>query len=264
MQLATPNAPPKVEPQPRDSLADELFMSQPSLRDPQSKPTSQVTHQSPARDGEPSQRMVSQSGVDGTDLIAPLPTSLQEAPTAEQLNALSNANDRKRALDKAANVAGFNAWSAASFAVMSLLSVLFDPTAIVATVGLAIIAANEFKGRAELRALKECSLTRLMWNQLLFAAMIIAYSIWQIITATTGPGRYDEYMSDPALARMLGPIDKLQTNITTSVYISAIVLSIVIQGSTALYYRRKKAALAMYLQDTPPWVVALQRGRTGS
>lgn len=249
-----------AESQSRASLADELFMSQPSLHDLPAAPTSPDTPTSQAMPVR-SQRVSNANSNDGTDLIAPLPASLRDAPTSDQLNALADANDRKRVLDKTANVAGFHAWSAASFAVMSLLSVLFDPAAIVVTIGLAIVAVNEFKGRAELRALKESSLTRLMWNQILFAAMIIAYSIVQLVTATTGPGPYDEYMSDPALARMLGPINKLQTNITTSVYISMIALSIVIQGSTALYYHRKKAALAMFLKNTPPWVVALQRGR---
>jgi hypothetical protein len=89
--------------------------------------------------------------------------------------------------------------------------------------------------------------------------MLVGYGVFQIVSVATGPGRYDEYLSDPAMAKMLGPIGDLHTTASYATYASVIAISIVFQGGTALYYHHKKTNLVAYLNETPGWVLALQR-----
>lgn len=202
-------------------------------------------------------------GKDELDGVAQLDGQVQagDGPLSpEHFDAIEDANKRKRTIDKAYGMASFNAWSTGVFAALSLPFAFFDLTSLVMAVGLSFVAANEFKGRKELKSLKVGSLNRLMWNQLIFAFMLVGYGTYQILAVGTGPGKYAEQIRRmPELAQGLGSMDDLTATLTYAVYGSIIVVSIIFQGGTALYYHRKKNALLVYISETPDWVLSLQK-----
>ncbi|KKK96694.1 hypothetical protein LCGC14_2660190 [marine sediment metagenome] len=98
------------------------------------------------------------------------------------------------------------------------------------------------------------------WNQIAFMAMIIAYSAWRIYAGLTGPGPYGaQIANEPALAPMLAPIAKLHATLTVIIYGTLIAAAILFQGLTARYYFSRRRRLLEYLQQTPKWILDIQR-----
>src|SRR3954451_8547255 len=95
---------------------------------------------------------------------------------------LSAARDRAKTIRKAARVAAFNGWTTAAAAAFSAMFLLFDrsPAAIAITLGLSIIAYNEFRGRKRLLNFDPSAATMLGWNQLGLLAAIVAYCLWML------------------------------------------------------------------------------------
>ena len=63
-----------------------------------------------------------------------------------------HARDRAKTIRKAARVAAFNGWTTAAAAAFSAMFLVFDrsPLSIAVTLGLSIVAYNEFRGRKRL------------------------------------------------------------------------------------------------------------------
>ncbi len=178
----------------------------------------------------------------------------------EQQRELAEANRRARKVRRAAKVATFNGWSIGIFAALSLPFALFSVTALVMCLALAGVAYNEFRGRKLLDRFEPCGPRALGWNQLVFMGVLIGYSLWNIYLAETGPSPYAEQLkATPELGSMLGSIDDLYTSVTLAVYGSLIVFSVIFQGLNALYYFTCEKHLHSYLNQTPDWVVNLQR-----
>ncbi len=100
--------------------------------------------------------------------------------SAAHLRELASARDRAKSIRKAARVAAFNGWTTAGIAALSLPFVLYDPSSLILTVGLSIIAYNEFRGRKRLLKFDPTAATLLGWNQLGLLAMIIVYCLWSL------------------------------------------------------------------------------------
>ena len=174
--------------------------------------------------------------------------------SAEHHEAIALAGRRRHRIDRAVRVATFNGWTTLAFAVLAIPFTFFSVTALVMGLALATIAWQEFKGRRLLRQLDPKAPQLLGFNQIAFAAILIFYSFWNIYQGWTGPNPYAEHMVHVELASMLGPIDTLQKAITLAVYGTVIVLSILFQGSTALYYFTRAKPLQTYLSQTPDWI----------
>ena len=173
---------------------------------------------------------------------------------------LLEANRRVRKILGAVKVATFNGWTTAVFAGLSLICSLFSVTALLMGIGLAVVAWNEFRGKDLLQGFDPRGVRLLGWNQVGFIGLLVAYSLWGIFTGLTGPDPYQAYIDqNPALAPMLGSIGGLHTALTLAVYGGVIVCSIVFQGLNSLYYFKRGAMLKAYLNQTPPWIVQLQR-----
>ncbi len=187
-------------------------------------------------------------------------TVVNEPISHEQQRELAEANLRARKVRRAAKVATFNGWSIGIFAALSLPFALFSVTALVMCLALAGVAYNEFRGRKLLDHFEPCAPRVLGWNQLVFMGVLIGYSLWNIYLAETGPGPFAEQVkATPELGSMLGSIDYLYTSVTLAVYGSLIVFSVIFQGLNALYYFTREKYLHSYLNQTPDWVVNLQR-----
>lgn len=101
--------------------------------------------------------------------------------TAEQRRALQDGQARLTSFMGAAKVAAINGWTLGGFAALSILSGLFSPVGFVIGVGLAVVARNEFTGRAKLRRLDPAGLDLLWRNQLGLMALIVGYCGWSML-----------------------------------------------------------------------------------
>ena len=67
------------------------------------------------------------------------------------------------------------------------------------------------------------------------------------------------------LEALVGPVEDLARTLATFVYGSVIVLTAVFQGLMARFHFARVGMMEAYLEDTPAWVVDLQRaGREGT
>ena len=183
---------------------------------------------------------------------------MSDAPSPlnpEQLDELRDAKERAGAFLGAAKVASFNGWTIGFFAVLSILFGLFSLAGFVVGVGLAVVARNEFVGRARLRAFDPAGPELLWRNQVGFMALIIAYCAWSMYRTVALP---DPQMTE--LTELLGEgTGELVESLTLTVYGAVIVATGIFQGLNARYYHVRVARLRDYLRDTPAWVVDLQR-----
>ncbi len=190
----------------------------------------------------------------------PLPDESGGPISPEQLAELAEANRRARKVLGAARMATFNGWSAGVLAVLALPFVVTGPTAGVMAVALGVVAFNEFRGRRMLKAfdLRGCRL--LGFNQLGLMVVLIGYACWCIYSSLTGPQPYEAEMDRmPELRPMLGSVSDLQRTITLAVYGGLIVGACLFQGLAAVYYFTRRRHVRAYLEQTPEWIVELQR-----
>lgn len=173
---------------------------------------------------------------------------------------LADANRRGRKIATAAAVAAFNGWTLGVFAALSTPFAIFSIKSLVVCVGLWAVTWNEFRGRRMLRRFDPRGPRVLGWGQLGLMALLTLYSAWQIYTAMTGQGEYAEVIRrQPELASQLGSIDRLYTTLTVFIYGGLIGCTMLFQGLNSAYYFTRTGPLRAYLQQTPPWVVQLQR-----
>lgn len=189
------------------------------------------------------------------------PSREESAPlTPEHYEALRAAKSRRKKIDRAVSVASFNGWSTGVFAALSAPFALFSFSGLLICLGLGAVAYHEFKGRAMLRALDLRGPRILGYNQIGFGVLIVAYCLWSLYEAMTGPNPYAQYIeADPALADMLGGIGDLYTFGAVLVYGAAIVLTVPYQAFMAWYYFSRSKHLSDYLSQTPGWVAEAQR-----
>jgi len=197
--------------------------------------------------------------------------------TTEQLQQLAAAGTRAKKIRSAARVAVFNGYVTASFAFLSapLVPVAtvwlgFVPSGLVGllvTVGLAVIAYGEFRGRRMLLAFEPKAAGRLGWNQIGFLGLITGYCLWSIVQG---------WRSNDAAGALLWSMPELRPLLESPevaaasylamvllVYGSVIVLSIIFLGLNAIYYFTRRKHIETYLRDTPPWVTQVLRATSG-
>jgi hypothetical protein len=183
--------------------------------------------------------------------------------SAGHLQELAQAQSRAKKIRTAAGVAAFNGWMTAFFAVASAPFAPFSFAGALVTLGLGVVAYNEFQGRRKLLQFDARGADLLGWNQLGFLGLIVVYSAWMLFTGLTGEGPFaGELQRNPELAGVLGSLqqyDDLYRLIVVAVYGSVIVLSSIFQGGNAWYYFSRRKLLAGYLRDTPVWICDLQR-----
>ena len=182
------------------------------------------------------------------------------AISRQNLLQLDEAQLRRKKVNRALFTVGFSAWSLAVFAALSLPFAIFDLKSGVVGLGLSFIAYREFTGRAKLKQLQPEAARHLGWNQVLFCALIALYAGWQIIQTLVGPSPYVEAIdATPELASTLEPIEELITFVTLALYAGVLVVGVLTQGSLAAYYFTRKRHIQTYLDETPGWIVELQR-----
>ncbi len=187
-------------------------------------------------------------------------TTKSDGPLSpEQQEELALANARAQKILAATKVATFNGWTIGAFAAITLPFALFSLTALVIGVGMAIVARNEFRGRELLRRFDHQGPQLLGRNQIGFMALIVGYCVWSIYSTLANPIPQLEELE--ALLGAAG--DQLVTNLTVAVYSIVIVLTLLFQGLNARYYFARIKLVQGYLEETPAWIIDLQRATAG-
>ena len=131
--------------------------------------------------------------------------------TPEHRHELVLAKGRTKAMRKAASVAAFNGWSTGIIASISAPFALFSAAGFLMTMGLAVVAYNEFRGRKRLLALDPASTAFLGWNQIGFFIFVVAYCLWMLFTSI---GSFSaELQANPELEAALGSLDGVRRSI---------------------------------------------------
>lgn len=174
--------------------------------------------------------------------------------TPEQLSALEDARERAKGILSAAKVAAFNGWTIGIFAALTVLLGLTSPLLLALGAGMGVVARNEFRGRSLLRAFDAQGPRLLARNQFGFMALVVAYCTWSLLRTYTNP--------DPQWAQ-LQELAGLEAGYIQGLaawgYGAAILLTVLFTGLNARYYARRTAMLERYLEETPTWVVQVQR-----
>jgi hypothetical protein len=190
----------------------------------------------------------------------------------EQLQELAWANARVRTLRRAGRLAAFNGWTLGACAVLCLPFAFFDMSALLIAACLGGVTFAEFYGRHRLLTLDLRGPRILGINQLVLLGLIIAYCAMRIIQATAGPDISEQILAQsPQLSGVLdagagsdvemliGSVGELYRKVVIAVYVSVIVASTLVQGLCALYYLTREKHLRAYLEQTPAWVIEIQR-----
>ena len=198
------------------------------------------------------------------DHAAPIPPpGPVNAPLSEQhYQALRDAKNGRKKIDFAIGVATFNGWSLGIFATLSalILPLSFSLQGLVISIGLGVVAWNEFKGRAMLRLLDPQGARRLGFNQIGLGAVIVGYCMWSLLAALFGPDAYAEVIAEnPELGQILGSTGDLYRVIAVAVYGGAILLTIPYQTLMAWYYFSRTKHITNYVEQTPAWVTEIHR-----
>ncbi len=177
----------------------------------------------------------------------------------EEKGEFSRAVEQARSILKAERAATFNGWTIGFFATVTLLFSLSSPITALLGFGMAVVAWNEFRGRKMIRQWDARGPQLLGQNQLGLMVLVIAYCLWSMVRTPTPISGLAE------LEEVLGPVEDLARTLALFVYGSVIVLTAVFQGLMARYYFARVGMMEAYLEDTPRWIVDLQRiGLEGS
>lgn len=183
--------------------------------------------------------------------------------TAKDFQDLAQAQTRAKKIRRAAGVAAMNGWLTGFFALTSAPFAPFSLASFLVTIGLGVIAYNEFRGRRRLLQFDPESAALLGWNQVAFLGLIATYCLWMLYTGLTGEGVFAaELKKNPELTGALGSVeqyDDLYRGIVLAVYGTIIMLSGIFQGGNAWYYFSRRKFLAGYVRETPAWICDVQR-----
>lgn len=179
---------------------------------------------------------------------------------------------RGKKVRRATTVAYTDAWISAVFAGCGILSGCFGIDNLLIGLAMGFVAFNSFRGARGLKNLDLQAPGKLALNQLMLAAFLTLYFAYQLWGISTGKSALAQALSGSGgdykdLGDMGASLNQVQDLVTRGMYIayaSLIAGTVIVQGLTALYYAGRKKYLQAYIEQTPRWVIDLQRARIGS
>jgi hypothetical protein len=192
--------------------------------------------------------------------------------TPEHLTQFTQAEARARGIRKAAGVAMFNGCTLGAIAglsffislVGSVMEGAIDFSGLLITAGIALVAWFEFKGRRMLRQFDLRGPRLLGWNQVCLMGLVIIYCIATIIVGYLKPNvEMNQALDQLKSMGQGGALTGLLKMLSVIVYGSVIVATVLFQGLNALYYFTRAKSLRTYLNETPAWIIEVQRRSTG-
>jgi len=180
--------------------------------------------------------------------------------TTEQLAEIGAARWRARKARRAMVVALVSAWTIAVFAGLSLLlgAVSRDWVSVVLGLAMGGIAYYEFRGAGQLRRLDWRGAHVLGINQLAFAALLVLYAAWQLVSTLRAP-------PSPELAQLAGSgvdpaaAEDLVRLAAVLLYGLVAAVGLLGPGLTAVYYFTRARVIRRVIAETPAWVLEVLR-----
>ncbi|MBL4591691.1 MAG: hypothetical protein JKY96_06995 [Phycisphaerales bacterium] len=214
---------------------------------------------------------------DTTPLSPPPPIRLTETDQAaanplndEQMQMLYDSARLARPIRKAERFAATNGWFTLLAGCLTVLFGFGDPPTLVFAVLLGAIGTRELTLRRRLHQFEPRTTTKLALNQVMFGVLLSTYAIIKMVQSATGEGMITpEILNDPTIqsaqgvADMLPKIDTFLRIATIGMYALMVVIAVVVQGGSALYYIIRGPALARFISKTPPWVIELHHAVEG-
>ncbi len=140
------------------------------------------------------------------------------------------------------------------FGGLSLMTGLLSLTGVVIGAALLAFSWNEFRGRKFLRKLDVQGPRILAWNQIGLAVGVFVYCGWSANRAWVQRGT-ELAQLEAALGVSAADVAAL----TVLVYAIVFVVTAVVLAFTARYHFVRGRRLEQYLEETPGWVVDIQR-----
>ena len=162
-----------------------------------------------------------------------------------------------RKIRRAASVAYTDGCLLAVCAAATLGFGFNELSSVLVAVFLGAIAAVELWGAQSLRKLDVNAPKRLGINQLALAAAITLWALWGTYSELSHHATASEISQyAPELDANFG---QMATQISVIVYLGIIAATILFQGGMALYYFTRRRVLAEYVEQTPPWIIEMQK-----
>ncbi|MGW8266669.1 MAG: hypothetical protein ACWGSQ_09895 [Longimicrobiales bacterium] len=178
-----------------------------------------------------------------------------ESPlTSAQIEQLATAIKRAGKVYRAAKVAGITGWTVGVFGVLTLLTNLFSPTAVLGGGALLAVAWNELEGRKKLLRFDPLGARRLARNQLWLLAVIAVYCFWAIYRARARP-----IPEVGELETLLELGEGFFTTALVAFHAVVLALAVLVQGGMYRYHAARIRLVEEYLARTPTWIVEVQR-----
>jgi len=172
----------------------------------------------------------------------------------EQQEEFAEAGMKLAKILRAGKMASVSGWTLVVFGVISALLGLGSVTGMLVAGALLALGWNELRGRALLMALDPEGAKALGWNQLYILGLVVVYCLWQIYSGLAHP--------NPQLVELeelVGIDEGVVAQLTLVVYTSVMVITAVAQGLFSRWHFAREKMLKTYLEETPPWIVTLQK-----
>ncbi len=174
---------------------------------------------------------------------------------------LSRLSDLARPVERAMRYAHFSGWTTLLAGALSLPLALHRPAMLVFCVVVAGIGTRELTLRRRLARLEVRAPRQLALNQLVLGGALISYALF-MLASTPGKGMVESAMatdpvmqSTPELGGMMDELVRMERLATAMLYVGMILLAVIVQGGTALYYTLKTRKLRTLHKQTPDWAV---------
>jgi len=196
-----------------------------------------------------------------------------DAPiSGEQLDEMHRAKVSAKPILRAAKVATFNAWTAGiiggTAAVPSAIFLAFgvmqgDWTSLPATlVGSVLVwcAMREKQAGARLGLLDRRAVATLALNQAFITAAVCLYCIASAVIALRAPTLMSQLGSagSAEMEAMVADIEGMTRSFIVPFYAIVAGLVALVQGLTAMYYRRRGPMIDRHRATTAPWILNMQ------
>ena len=189
------------------------------------------------------------------------PEPATDAPLkAEHHAQLAVARLARKPIDRALRVIGFSAWTLGIFAALSVPFAITGLRAAFVAVVLVVCAYFEFRGRDEFKRLDPAAITTLATNQAALGVGLVVYCLWSAAAAWWGPDPYAQAVErTPEIAEIMGDIGGMMRQLMVGFYGVVLVLGVAYQIAMVAYYRSRRKPLERYLDETPAWILALDK-----
>lgn len=179
----------------------------------------------------------------------------------EHLAQLQLAGRAMRKVRRAVFTASVDGWSVGVFGAITAIAGLMDPPSLALGLVMVGVAIVELRTAARLRRLDVAAPRILAWNQVALGTALFVYASIRLIAVARGG--HSEFAAmiqqDPQMGDMLNGVEDLTREVLMLVYACVMAVAIFGQGSMAIYYATRARHVRAYVDQTPPWILDMQR-----